>query len=80
MNTFVPPYIKVSPADLGQREWVWGVFVGMKKGYKFWKKINGTALIMLRLFDPHRKSPYADVVNARFGFEFPMKKKVRSYP
>jgi hypothetical protein len=75
MNTFVPPYIKVSPADVGQREWVWGVFVGMKKDYKFWKKINGTAQVMFRLFDPHRKSPYADVVNARFGFEIPMKKK-----
>ncbi len=77
MNTFVPPYIKVSPADLGQREWVWGVFVGMKKDYKFWKKINGSAQVMFRLFDPHRKSPYADVVNARFGFEFPMKKVKR---
>jgi hypothetical protein len=75
MNTFVPPYIKVSPADVGQREWVWGVFVGIKKDYKFWKKINGTAQVMFRLFDPDRKSPYADVLNARFGFEFPMKKK-----
>ncbi len=77
MNTFVPPYIKVSPSDLGQREWVWGVFAGIKKDYKFFKKINGTALVMFRLFDPHRKSPYADVVNARFGFEFPMKKKAK---
>jgi len=78
MNTFVPPYIKVSPADLGQREWVWGAFVGMKKDYKFLKKINGTALVMFRLFDPHRKSPYADIINARFGFEFPMKKKYKT--
>ena len=75
MNTFVPPYIKTSPADAGGREWVWGVFAGIKKDYKFFKKINGTAIVMFRLFDPHRKSPYADVLNARFGFEFPMKKK-----
>lgn len=75
MNTFVPPYIKGSPADMGQREWVWGAFVGMKKEYKFLRKINGTALVMFRLLDPERKSPYADLVNARFGFEFPVKKK-----
>ncbi|MEJ7645918.1 MAG: hypothetical protein WKF87_15090 [Chryseolinea sp.] len=75
MNTFVPPYTKANPTDPGQREWVWGLFVGIKKDYTLYKKIKGTAMVMLRPFDPHRKSPYADVVNARFGFEFPMKKK-----
>ena len=29
-------------------------------------------MIMARLFDPQHKS--ADVLNVRFGFEFPMKK------
>jgi len=77
MNALVPPYIKTTPQDLGSREWVWGAFVGIKKDYKFMKKIKGTTMIMFRLFDPHRKSPYADVVNARFGFEFPIKKKQR---
>ena len=77
MNTFVPPYIKINPTDPGNREWVWGLFVGMKKDYTLYKKIKGTAMVMLRPFDPHRKSPYADVVNARFGFEFPMKKNRR---
>ena len=77
MNTYVPPFIRTTPSDLGDRQWVWGVFAGIKKDYKFLKKINGTALVMFRMFDPHRKSPYADVLNARFGFEFPMKKKVR---
>ena len=78
MNTYVPPFIRTTPSDLGDRQWVWGVFAGIKKDYKFLKKINGTALVMFRMFDPHRKSPYADVLNARFGFEFPMKKKVRA--
>jgi hypothetical protein len=78
MNTFVPPYVKVSPVDPGNREWVCGAFAGMKKDYKLFKKIKGTAMIMLRLFDPARKSPYADVINARLGFEFPMKKKVKA--
>jgi len=30
---------------------------------------------MFRLFDPKRQSPYGDVVNARFGFEYVFKKK-----
>ncbi len=78
MNTFVPPYLKTVPADPGVREWVFGAFVGMKRDYTLYKKVKGTASVMLRLFDPHRKSPYADVINARFGFEVPMKKKTRN--
>ncbi|MDH4298743.1 MAG: hypothetical protein OEV74_20895 [Cyclobacteriaceae bacterium] len=79
MNTYVPPFARSSSSvDEHGREWVWGTFVGIKKDYKFLKKINGTAMVMFRLFDPHRKSPYADIINARFGFEFPMKKKVKA--
>lgn len=78
MNTFVPPYIKTIPVDPGSREWVGGAFVGMKKDYTLYKKVKGTAMVMLRLFDPDRKSPYADVVNARFGFELPMRKKAKT--
>jgi hypothetical protein len=79
MNTYVPPFArKSSSVDDRGRDWVWGTFVGIKKDYKFLKKINGTAMVMFRLFDPHRKSPYADIINARFGFEFPMKKKVKT--
>ena len=75
MNTFVPPYFKTGNADPGKREWVWGVFAGMKKDYKFYKNLRGTTQVMFRLFDPHRKSPYADVLNVRFGFELPVKRK-----
>jgi hypothetical protein len=74
MNTFVPPYLNNTKSDPGSREWVWGAFVGIKKDYTLYKKIKGAAMVMFRPFDPHRKSPYADVVNARFGFEIPMKK------
>ncbi|MDH5251631.1 MAG: hypothetical protein OEW40_21735 [Cyclobacteriaceae bacterium] len=78
MNTYIPPFARSSSSvDEHGREWVWGTFMGIKKDYKFLKKINGTAMVMFRLFDPHRKSPYADIINARFGFEFPMKKKVK---
>jgi len=75
MNTYVSPLTKPATVDQGSREWVWGVFVGVKKEYKFIKTVKGTVLIMTRLFDPQHKSPYGDVINARFGFEFPMKKK-----
>lgn len=78
MNTYIPPFARPTGADLRERQWVCGVFVGMKKDYKFFKKINGTAQVMFRLFDSNNKSPYADVINARFGFEFPMKKKKKT--
>jgi hypothetical protein len=77
MNTLVPPLTRTAPSDLGSREWVWGAFAGMKKEYRFLKNVKGTALIMVRLMNPQHKSPYADVINMRIGFEFPMKKKVK---
>ena len=78
MNTNVPPLRRTQTTDPFHREWVWGAFAGIKKEYRFFKNIKGTASIMMRLYNPDHKSPYADVVNARFGFEFPMKKKVQS--
>jgi hypothetical protein len=75
MNAFVPPFTKPATIDQGTRQWVWGVFVGMKKEYRFLKVVKGTTAVMVRVFDPKHKSPYGDMVNARIGFEFPMKKK-----
>jgi hypothetical protein len=77
MNTNVPPVTRTATVDPQHREWVWGGFAGLKKEYKLIKNVKGTAMVMIRLFNPDRKSPYADVVNARFGFEFPIKKKVK---
>ena len=75
MNTVVPPLAQTTPVDPNNREWVFGVFVGMKKEYKIFKQVKGTASVMTRLFNAEHKSPYADVLNVRFGFEFPIKKK-----
>ena len=75
MNTSIPPLARATSLDPGKREWVWGAFVGIKKEYRFIKNVRGTALVMMRLFDPDHKSPYGDVINVRFGFEFLMKKK-----
>ena len=80
MNTSIPPYTGTPTVDPSRREWVWGTFVGIKKDYKFFKNIKGTAMVMMRLYNPDYKSPYGDVVNARFGFEFPMKKRASRSP
>src|SRR5690606_801547 len=76
MNTSLPPVTRGSTPDPMQREWVWGAFVGLKKEYRIIRNIKGTAMVMTRLFNPENKSPYADVLNVRFGFEFPVRKKV----
>jgi hypothetical protein len=75
MNAPVPPLIQKITADYSDRQWVSGAFIGIKKDYKIFKNIRGTSMVMLRLYNQHHKSPYADVVNVRIGFEFPMKKK-----
>jgi hypothetical protein len=75
MNTSIPSLTRTHTTDPFQREWIWGAFAGIKKEYKLIKNIKGTASVMMRLYNPNRKSPYTDVVNARLGFEFPMKKK-----
>jgi hypothetical protein len=72
MNTDVPPALATSETN---REWVSSVMVGIKKEYKFLKKIRGTAIILFNLYNSRHKSPYQDDINFRFGFEFPMKKK-----
>ena len=77
MNTKVPPSTFTPSLDPSRREWVWGAFLGLKKEYRFLKNVKGTAMVMTRLFNPDHKSPYADVLNVRFGFEFPMKKKLK---
>jgi len=75
MNTSIPSLTRTHTTDPFHREWIWGAFAGIKKEYKLIKNVNGTASVMMRLYNPNRKSPYTDVVNARFGFEFPVKKK-----
>jgi hypothetical protein len=77
MNTASPPYTSPKAIDSNSREWVMTVFVGLKKEYRFIKNVKGTTSIMLNVYHPRNKNLYSDVVNVRFGFEFPMKKKVK---
>lgn len=73
MNTFVPANLKQS--DIGEREWVPAVFVGIKKEYKIYKQLRGTAITLYNLYNPDYKSPYGDRLNIRLGFEYTIKKK-----
>ncbi len=73
MNAYVPSL----STDPGSRQWVWGVFLGIKKDYKFSKYIRGNIQTMYNFADKcYKTNPYADRLNVRIGFEFPMKKKV----
>ena len=77
MNSAVPPYTTSVLADTRSREWIVSGLVGIKKEYRFYKNIKGTTTIMINVLHPYNKSPYPDWVNMRFGFEFPLKKKVK---
>lgn len=76
MNTYIPPLNALS-VDSDSRAWVWSVFVGFKKEYKFFKNVNGNFQFLYNLYDDHYNSPYADRLVVRTGFEFPQRKKVR---
>jgi hypothetical protein len=75
MNTLIPPTILKINSEIKYSQWVPGAFVGMKKEYQLFRDVKGTGMVMFRLFNPDHKSPYADVINIRVGFEFPLKKK-----
>lgn len=74
MNAPVPPIIQRITADYTNREWIPGVFIGIEKSYRLHKHFKGSCLLMLRTFNPDHKSPYGDVLNVRFGFDFPIKR------
>lgn len=79
MNTTIPPLIASSKGvDPAYREWVPSVFVGIKKDFTVYKNIKGNTEVLYNLYDKDGMSPYGDRLVVRFGFEFPMKKKIKS--
>jgi hypothetical protein len=74
MNAFVPSALIGNP-DTGQREWVWSFMTGLKKEYKIYKNLKGTALIQYNWFNRYYKAPYIDRWNSRIGFEYTIKKQ-----
>ena len=80
MNSFVPSTLTGNP-DTGQREWVWSFMTGIKKEYRIYKNLKGTALIEYNLFNRYYKAPYVDRLNSRIGFEYVIKvRKARKSP
>ncbi len=77
VNTYVPPQLFQGP-DTRQRQWEWSTLVGIKKEFKVYKKIRGNTEALYNFHSPLNTSPYHDQFVVRFGFEFPMKKKVKS--
>ena len=73
MNTFVPSTL-LGNIDSGQREWVWSFMTGLKKEYKIYKNLKGTALVQYNWFNRYYKAPYVDRLNSRIGFEYTIKK------
>lgn len=73
MNSFIPSTLHGNP-DAGRREWVWSLMTGLKKEYKIYKNVKGTALIQYNLFNRYFKAPYVDRLNSRIGFEYVIKK------
>jgi hypothetical protein len=74
MNSFVPAKF-LGNVDSGERQWVWALMTGLKKEYKIYKNLKGTALIQYNWLNPKFKSPYIDRLNSRIGFEYTLKKK-----
>jgi hypothetical protein len=79
MNTFVPPLPGLNPpGDPGSREWVWGVFLGIKKDFRLTEGLRANIQVLYNLYDDvYYKSPYADRLNLRVGLEFPLKKRIK---
>jgi hypothetical protein len=76
MNTTIPPVLASSLGlDPSYRKWITSVFAGIKKEFTVYKTIKGNSELLYNFRDKDGMSPYADKVNVRFGFEFPMKKK-----
>ena len=79
MNTTIPPLIASSKGvDPAYREWVPSLFVGIKKDFTVYKSIKGNTEVLYNLYDKDGMSPYGDRLAVRFGFEFPMRKKVKA--
>lgn len=75
MHTLLPPFFTTTKHDQRNEQWLPALFIGLTKKYKFYGNVIGTYQVMFRIAGDKIKSPYDDVLNMRFGFEFPMKKK-----
>ena len=76
MYTRTPPILKIrTNKEVSDREWVPGIFAGIKNEYTIIKNLKGTVTLLYNLYNPDYKSPYGDRLMTRFGFEWKIKKK-----
>lgn len=73
MNAFVRQNLQ---SEAGHREWVPAILAGIKKDYKIYGRLKGTAFLLYNCYNPNYKSPYGDRLNVRMGFEYSIKKRV----
>jgi hypothetical protein len=78
LNAVIPPLQMAGVPDSGRREWEWSMLVGLKKEFKVYKSITGNVQTLYRLWSDHDRVPFPDRLMVRMGFEFRMKKKVKS--
>ena len=76
MNTRVPEKAGVS-RETGKREWVSGLFTGIKTRYPITRWMKGTAIVQFNWLNDGIKSPYGNNITSRIGFEFYLKKKAK---
>jgi len=74
MNTRVPEKAGVS-RETGKREWVSGLFTGVKTRYPITRWMKGTAIVQFNWLNDGIKSPYGNNITSRIGFEFYLKRK-----
>ena len=75
LETKYPAY----PVETEGRVWVWSTFVGIKNVFKFSNSVKGHVQVLYNVYDPEKRSPYANRINVRLGFEFPLKKVKENY-
>jgi hypothetical protein len=69
MNTRVPEKAGVSREN-GKRDWVSGLFTGIKTRYPITRWMKGTAIVQFNWLNDGIKSPYSNNITSRIGFEF----------
>ncbi|MGE0773101.1 MAG: hypothetical protein AB7K37_15430 [Cyclobacteriaceae bacterium] len=80
LHTYMPPTLGGTGSDPDRHDWVWSVFLGIKKDYQFMKGVKGNFQFTYNVFDDRDSSPYLSRFNVRFGFEFPLKKRKMPEP
>ncbi len=66
MNTMM----STSVTSESGREWVPGIFAGIKKDYRLFKNVRGNIQVLYNLYDDHGNSPYPDRLVMRVGMQF----------